>query len=303
MKTVLVTGVDGFTGRYLAPLLTAAGHEVHGLVERLPALGVAGAAHLHVADLTDAAAVADIVRTVAPRAVVHLAGIAFVANRDAKLMYGVNLLGTRHLLEALVALASVPEAVLLASSANVYGNATEGALDETVPPAPANDYAVSKLAMEYVARLYAARLPLIACRPFNYTGVGQSESFLLPKIVAHVRRQAPHIELGNLDVARDFSDVRDVAATYARLLVTPAAIGQTLNVCSGTAYALREILAMAEAISGRRMEVRVNPELVRANEVKVLRGDRRRLDALLPGSSAPISLVETLRWMIDAPSA
>ena len=301
MKTVLVTGVDGFTGRYLAPLLAAAGHEVHGLVQHRSA--VAGTSHLHVANLTDPAAVDNVVRAVAPRAVVHLAGIAFVANRDAKLMYGVNLLGTRNLLEALAAAATAPEAVLLASSANVYGNATEGVLDETVAPAPANDYAVSKLAMEYVARLYAKRLPLIVCRPFNYTGVGQSESFLLPKIVAHVRRQALHIELGNLDVARDFSDVRDVASAYARLLATPAAIGQTLNVCSGAAYALREILALAEGISGRRMDVRVNPELVRANEVKMLRGNRGRLDALLPGSSAPIPLAETLRWMIDAPSA
>lgn len=302
MKTVLVTGVDGFTGRYLAPLLAAAGHEVHGLVERRPAMPVTGAAHLHEADLTDATAVAEAVQAAAPQAVVHLAGIAFVANRDAKLMYGVNLLGTRNLLEALAALAQAPEAVLLASSANVYGNATEGALDETVAPAPANDYAVSKLAMEYVARLYATRLPLIVCRPFNYTGIGQSDSFLLPKIIAHVKREASHIELGNLDVARDFSDVRDVAAIYARLLGTSAAIGQTVNVCSGRAHTLREILDIVEKISGRRMRVSVDSELVRQNEVKVLHGNRARLDALLPEVAPAIPLVETLRWMIRAPS-
>jgi len=303
MTTVLVTGVAGFTGRYLAPLLAAAGHEVHGLVEHLPAVAIEGAAHLHVCDLTDASSVANAVRAVRPQRVVHLAGIAFVASSDAKSMYGVNLLGTRHLLEATAALQSVPEAVLLASSANVYGNATEGALDEASPPAPANDYAVSKLAMEYLAKLYASRLPLIICRPFNYTGVGQSESFLLPKIVAHVRRKADSIELGNLDVARDFSDVRDVSAIYARLLDTPAALGQTLNVCSGTAYALRDVLAIVEGIAGLRLDVRVNAILVRKNEVRMLRGNRTKLDALLPDSTERIPLVDTLEWMIRSPSS
>ena len=110
------------------------------------------------------------------------------------------------------------------------------------PPAPANDYAVSKLAMEYLAKTYSVRLPLIICRPFNYTGVGQAEAFLLPKIVAHVRKGATEIELGNLDVARDFSDVRDVSSIYARLIQTPAAVGATLNICSGKAYTLREVL-------------------------------------------------------------
>jgi len=260
---------------------------------------VEGVAALHAADLLDAAAVEDVVRRVAPDRVVHLAAIAHVADGNPRSMYLVNLLGTRHLLESLLGMGRQPEAVVLASSANIYGNAREGALSETTPPEPANDYAVSKMAMEALARLYAGRLPLVVCRPFNYTGRGQSEAFLLPKIVSHARSRAEWIELGNVAVARDFSDVRDVTDAYARLLETPAAIGRTINLCSGTAYSLGEVLGMVEALSGRSLPVHVNPALVRQNEVRILKGDRTLLASLVPSLPPPRPLLETLRWMLE----
>ena len=229
----------------------------------------------------------------------HLAAIAFVAHGDVASIYETNLIGSRNLLEAVVQAAVNPKAVLLASSANVYGNATGGMLDESTPPAPANDYAVSKLAMEYVSRLFQDRMPIIVARPFNYTGVGQTENFLLPKIVAHVRRKASIIELGNLNVARDFSDVRMVVRCYRRLLEHPKAIGETFNVCSGKAHTLQEILDAIRTISGHDFEVRVNPAFVRANEVKYLLGSRRKLEDLI-GSITDTTLTDTLRWMIES---
>lgn len=297
MSKVLVTGVDGFTGRYLAAALAAQGHEVHGLVHKLHGQSVPGVVELHEAGLADAAAVRAVTDRVQPQRVAHLAAIAFVAHGDAQAMYTTNLLGTRNLLEALAAAQAAPESVLLASSANIYGNGTEGVLDENTPAAPANDYAVSKLAMEYLARLYAGRLPIVVSRPFNYTGVGQDESFLLPKIVAHVKRAAPVIELGNLHVARDFSDVRMVVQAYVRLLQTPAAVGQTFNVCSGKAYTLTEALGLVREVSGRDFEVRVNPAFVRANEVKTLLGSRARLEGCV-GKLDPFELRDTLSWML-----
>jgi nucleoside-diphosphate-sugar epimerase len=165
-------------------------------------------------------------------------------------------------------------------------------------PAPANDYAVSKVAAEYVGSLYAERLPIITVRPFNYSGRGQAENFLIPKIVAHARRRAPVIELGNLDVARDFSDVRTVVDAYARLLETPDAIGGTFNICSGEAVTLSDILELVAKLSGHRPEVRSNPALVRADEVKVLRGSAVRLESVI-GKLNGIGLADTLRWMLD----
>jgi GDP-6-deoxy-D-talose 4-dehydrogenase len=168
-----------------------------------------------------------------------------------------------------------------------------------VPAAPANDYAVSKLAMEYMARLWMDKLPIIMVRPFNYTGVGQAENFLLPKIVAHFKRREARIELGNLQVWRDFSDVRVVAASYRHLLAAPGAAGGVFNVSSGKAYSLGEALEMMAAIAGYRIDVHVNPAFVRANEVVRLTGDNRRLQGVV-GTIAPPPLQDTLRWMYEA---
>ena len=301
-KTILITGAEGFTGRYLTAALAEAGHEVHGLVRSLPETPIVGAIKVHACDLGDRQGLSKVVEDVSPHQVAHLAAIAFVAHNDVDAIYRTNIVGTRNLLEVLAAATAPPESVLLASSANVYGNGTEGVLSESSQLAPANDYAVSKLAMEFLAKLYASRLPIIISRPFNYTGVGQSESFLLPKIVAHVRSRAAVIELGNLDVARDFSDVRVVAEAYGRLLQTRAAVGQTFNICSGRAYTLNEVLEIARAISGHDFDVRVNPAFVRQNEVKTLLGSRANLEACI-GPLAPVDLSETLRWMLQAPSS
>ena len=114
------------------------------------------------------------------------------------------------------------------------------------------------------------------------------------------RRGAEFIELGNLDIARDFCDVRDVVRAYRRLLETQEAIGQTVNICSGTAHTLQYVLQQAALISGHQMQVRVNPAYIRSADVKNLFGCNARLTRLI-GEHKPMELRETLRWMIEAP--
>ena len=298
MSRILITGITGFTGRYLAPKLAATGYEVHGTTNGPASADAAGSWQLHDVDLTDAIAVNRMVAEVSPAKVVHLAAIAFVGHSDVEEMYRTNILGTRNLLEALASNSSRPDTVLVASSANIYGNAREGQLDESVPPAPANDYAVTKAAAENIAALYSDRLPLIVTRPFNYTGVGQSTDFVIPKIVDHARRGVSTIGLGNLDVERDFSDVRGVADAYMRLLDCSAAIGGTFNICSGRHYSLRDVLALVEAISHQAFRVEVNPAFVRRNEVHRLFGDNSRLSATIGPLNMP-PLKETLQWMLE----
>lgn len=302
MTRALITGVGGFTGRYVADVLARNGHEVHGIVHG-PAINadepIPGVAHLYQADVADLSMIEAVIQDVRPEWVAHLAAISFVGHADVEQIYRSNVVGTRQLLEALTRLPKPPQAILLASSANVYGDAQEGALDESTPFAPANDYGVSKVAMEYVASLYSARLPIIIVRPFNYTGRGQREQFIIPKIVDHARRGASVIELGNVDVARDFSDVRAVAEIYYRLLAEPKALGRTYNVCSGHSITLQQVLNLVGRLSGNRLEVRVNPAFVRANEVRLLKGSPARLaNAIGPLPMIPIET--TLQWMLEA---
>lgn len=300
-RRAFVTGLTGFTGRYMAERLQAAGYDVWGTVAPgSPPSDDPVFAHctLLPVDLLDADAMRAAAADARPDAVVHLAARAHVAQDEPSQTYAVNIVGTRNLLAALAGLDRRPSAVLLASSANIYGNSTAGVLDETVAPAPANDYAVSKLAMEYAAKLWADRLPIVIARPFNYTGVGQSDAYLLPKLVAHYARSAPRISLGNLDVSRDFSDVRDVTAAYLKLVeVAPA--GETFNVCSERAYSLKEVLAMLSRIAGYVIDVTIDPRFVRHNEVKRLSGSRDKLRRVV-GELPVTPLDETLRWMMEA---
>jgi len=292
-KRALITGLRGFTGHYVARELAETGYRVFGTVMPGNDLGT----DVLAVDLCDREAVGAMVEQVQPDVVVHLAGIAFVAHSDVEQIYRVNVVGTRNLLEALAGVRHKASSVLLASSANIYGNASVSVITEEEPPAPTNDYAVSKLAMEYMARLWMDKLPITIARPFNYTGVGQGDNFLLPKIVSHFRRKEARIELGNLAIARDFSDVRMVARSYRKLLAA-APRGEAFNICSARSNSLEEVIDMVSEIAGYRIKVEVNPAFVRTNDVLTLTGSNAKLAGVIGPIEAP-PLFDTLRWMAE----
>ena len=292
-QRVLVTGSEGFTGRYVCNEFARAGWEVwRAGVQPKPD----NPRYLSI-NLLQPETLRRIGERAQPHVVVHLAASAFVAEADPTVFYTVNLLGTRHLLEELSTATTPPSCTILASSANVYGNSILEVLDEAAATHPTNDYAVSKLAMEYLAKSYMARLGIVITRPFNYAGVGQETRYLIPKIVSHFKEQAPHIELGNTDIARDFSDVRDIARAY-RLLAEAQPHGETFNLCSGEATALETCISLAAEITGHDMAVRVNPDFVRENEVKTLRGSSEKLDQAT-GRERRFGIRDTLEWMLQ----
>lgn len=261
---ILLTGSDGFTGRHFAEQARSAGHEVVALM----------------ADLTDREALQREVLATAPDTVLHLAAISFVGHADEMAFYSVNVVGTMNLLAVLAQLPQAPRRVLLASSANVYGNCEASPISENQQPAPVNHYAMSKLAMEHMSRTYADRLPMVITRPFNYTGPGQAVNFIIPKLVDHFARRAPSIALGNLHVEREFNDVQMVCNAYLQLLQHGVS-GETYNVCSGQPYTLQHVMDTLTRITGHQMQVEVNPAFVRGNEVHRLCGDPNKIQTLL----------------------
>lgn len=283
---VLLTGVHGFTGQPLKAALEEAGYTVVGTIA-----GDAGEVDRKddgtlTLDVTDPARCAEVVDAAQADYVIHLAAISFVQHADATGFYRVNVVGTTNLLDALARSGRPLRKLVLASSANIYGNNGGELIDEAQPAAPANHYAASKMAMEAMAATYFERLPIVITRPFNYTGPGQSTSFLVPKIVSHFARGATTIELGNTDIERDFSDIGAVVRAYVGLLGSQTR-SRTFNICSGVPTSLAAIIAAMEGIAGYRIEVRVNPAFVRANDVRRLTGDPRALiEAIGPFTEA-----------------
>lgn len=280
---VLVTGANGFTGRYLCAHLTAQGHQP------IP-LGV---------NLLNREALIKEVVDGAPDAIVHLAAISFVPNSTGEAVYATNVIGTENLLQAALACDVKPERVILASSSHVYGqNPTP---KETDCPAPINHYGISKLAMEHLAHTYSDRLHIVITRPFTYTGVGQPNHYLLPKLVRHFRDRSPTIELGNIALLRDFSDVRWIAQAYEALL-TQSLMHSTYNLCSGASESLEMLIEHLSVVSKHQIRVVQNPAFMRAQDILNQKGCSERLvtEVNLP---VPTPIQQTLDWMLWATEA
>lgn len=293
-KSILLTGSNGFTGKALSSALSARGFVVIELSG--PKSEAPGRISC---DLNDRDALFRALNEVQVDCVIHLAAISFVASADAQALYRTNVVGTCNLLDVMAD--KRPKQVIIASSANVYGVPISSApISEESPLLPVNHYACSKLAMEHMARTFQGLLPLAIVRPFNYTGVGQEDHFLIPKIVMHFAKKAPFIELGNLDISRDFTGIDDVVSAYLALIDSHIH-GETLNISSGVSISLREIIDELRQLSGHDLEVRRNPGFMRSTDIRTLCGDSGKLQNLTGWKiTQPIRAI--LRSMLDAAS-
>jgi GDP-4-dehydro-6-deoxy-D-mannose reductase len=279
VSRVLVTGIEGFVGSHLAPHLAELGHNVIGLhwadvAAPLPA-------ELHRGNVCDYDRTKSLLGEVRPDAVIHLGGISSVAASEEHTLrtYEVNAFGTIKLLEAVRQL-SLRCRVLLISSADVYGRSNVGRpLTESAPPLPLSPYALSKLMTGEAGRFYhrAYGLDVVVLRPFSHTGPGQAPLFVFPKVahgIARIERgeQEPVIEMGNLDVRRDYTDVRDIVRAYA-LALDRCASGETYNVTSGQPVVIREGVEHLCSLARRPLTVRSAPSHYRTHDIPLLTGD------------------------------
>jgi len=290
----LVTGLRGFTGGYIASLLRKAGYEVFGLVSASPR-----GPHEFQVDMRNTSAVSGAVAHILPEIIIHLAAVSFVAHGDVGEIYDTNVKGVLNLVEALRKQRVPLKKLLIASSGNIYGaSATTEAIDESAIPQPLNHYGISKLAAEHVARLAMDTIPTIIVRPFNYTGIGQARSFIVPKLVNAFQNGEHEIVLGNIDTVRDFSDVRWVAMVYMKLIESEIS-GEVLNVCSGQGVCIRDVLHKLEEIAGYQMRVKTDDKFLRARELQHLVGSPKKLEKRIKVPPRP-TFTETLAWMYAA---
>ncbi len=248
------------------------------------------------ANIEDINSVRAAVVATRPDYVIHLAGVAFIANEDAMQFYRVNLFGTLNLLQALKDTGIAPKKIVISSSASVYGRSPISPVGEGACPVPVNHYAMSKLAMEHLAKPWMEQFPIVITRPFNYTGAGQGSHYLIPKLVEHFGKRSAFLNLGNVDVVREFNDVRMIAEIYVRLM-TDALPGTVVNLCSGKGYKLADILLLLEHMTKYMPVLRRDPALMRDNEIRVLVGDPHLLDSIVrdaPRFSIEDTLVDML---------
>jgi GDP-4-dehydro-6-deoxy-D-mannose reductase len=289
---LFITGVAGFAGSHLLDhLAELGGYEAHGAdharLEAHPHADALGArlASYRALDITNAEAVDSWLAEGKPDALIHLAAQASGADSLERPVatYHVNAMGTLHVLDALRRTESRAR-VLVTGSADVYGSGAAGGLiREDAPLRPGNPYAGSKAAQDVIAEIYAAtfHLPVIRTRTFSHTGPGQRPRFALAGFADQLARidagfAPPEIRVGNLDVTREYGDVRDVVRAYA-LLIGRGEAGEAYNVATGHGHKLRDLLDRLIEISGVKATVVVDPSRVRSRDADHLVGDPAKL--------------------------
>ena len=287
---VLITGINGFTGIHLEKYLIGQGFDVYGTVIDKPKQKN----HIQ-CDITKKAQVDNVISSVMPDYVIHIAAISFVGESNASLIYDVNIIGTENILQALLDNGLKPKKVILASSATVYGNQGKEVLDESMCPQPVNHYGCSKLSMEHMASNYFDTFDIIITRPFNYTGVGQESHFLIPKIVDHFKEEKKEIELGNIHVAREFNDINYVIDVYYKLLLSDVR-STIVNLSSNNPIKLLDVIEIMQKIAGYEIDVKVNPAFVRPNEIRSLAGSTEKLEKYIT-LKKDFTFEETLKSM------
>jgi GDP-4-dehydro-6-deoxy-D-mannose reductase len=292
MSRLLVTGANGFAGRHLCALLRSLEHEVHATIRTVTAdpertnEADLGCAAVHAVDITDAVAVERVLGEVEPDAVFHLAGQAFVpdSRRDPSRTFNVNTIGTVHVLAA-VRNRCPAARVVCVGSAEVYGLVGESDLPitEACRMRPLSPYAASKAAADLVAYQYAIGdgVDVVRVRPFNHTGAGQRRSFVCPDFASQLAEmesggRAARMRVGDLDVVRDLSDVRDVVAGYVALW-KKGRTGEVYNICSGVGRSIRDVLNDLIGMTDLEVEVEVDMARVRKRRVPSVIGSAEKL--------------------------
>lgn len=301
---VLVTGASGFVGRHLAKNLKNHGHELVLTAPDVDSISIDTVTHpVHKCDITSLEEVGRMVQTLKPDAAIHLAGVAHVpsANSNQENLVRINIVGTTNLCAALNNLPSAK--ILLASSALVYdlNQGGEVRLNEDCITSPNSPYGYSKLAAENICHTYSSdKFRVFIARPFNHTGPGQSTEFVCSALAKRIAacREGDTIEVGNLSARRDFSDVRDIADAY-RLIIENGENRDVFVLGAGQTVAISDVLKELIKISGKNVDTRTSPDLLRNDDPAVVIADPSKIERKL-GWQRKYSLSRTLQDLYNS---
>jgi GDP-D-mannose dehydratase len=295
----LITGFGGFVGGHLSQELRNYEYQVYGT-------DIIKADNILTADLLNFQSVRELLKSIKPDCIFHLAGISSVGLswKEPQFTFEVNVKGSLNLLEAIRM--EVPECrVLIVGSSDEYGRVREKdcPIKESLILNPVNPYAISKKTQEEMALLYskAYKMDIICTRSFNHSGLKQPKGFVIPDFASQIagieNGDEPIIRVGNLAAKRDFSDVRDVVRAY-RLLVEKGRSGQTYNVGSGQAIQISEILDLLIGMSTKNIKVIEDLEKYRPIDLPIIQSniDKLRKDT---GFEPSYKITQTLQDTLD----
>jgi len=313
MKKILITGVTGFVGKYVAEaLVDSPDVEVHGTYfseDGRTRLGdLERKLLLHKVDLTQKKEVESLITDILPDQIYNLAAQTSPSEsmKDPEKTLSTNILSELYLFEALKEKKLENTRVLAIASAEVYGKVSSKDLpiDEMTQFRPISPYAVSKIGTDFLALQYflTHKLQIIRVRPFNHIGPGQQPKFVLPmfaKQIADIEKglQEPVMKVGNLKARKDFSDVRDIVRAYT-LLMEKGEAGEVYNIGAGKSISIQEMLDILLSLSEKEIKVEVDQSLVRPVDVEDMYADISKIKTAT-GWTPSISIEETMKDTLD----
>lgn len=308
-RKIFISGANGFVGSTLARFMDFPENEIYGtsFPHKPKPLGLKCRNDIRYLDIRREGDITEFIKETRPDRVFHLAAVSNVGRSWEKRTETIetNILGTQHVFEALRKY--IPKArVLFVSSSDVYGDASidDRALYEDDDTKALSPYAYSKIAGELLSRFYVdvEGLQIVIARSFPHTGPGQSPAFVCSDWAYQIvkieeRFKEPVMQVGNIEVKRDFSDVRDVVKAYVQLL-EKGRKGEVYNVASGKAVSLQKILDMLLSFSSCPIKVQVDSQKLRQKDIPCLRGNNSKIRKET-GWKPEISLRQTLEDLLE----
>jgi len=314
----LITGIGGFVGRHLLQHLLDEGDDVSGLGRPADCVGLPESVKVHLTDLSDRAAVQRTIGDARPEAIYHLAAQSSTGESlvDPWATLGNNLLGQLNLLEATLQQQPRPR-ILVIGSSDEYGHLRpeDVPTNEDVPLRPTTPYAVSKVGQDVMGYQYFAqhKLPVIRVRPFNHTGPGHDQRFVIPSFARQLAEmeagdREPVLRVGNVDVERDFCDARDMVRAY-RLALVAGLPGEVYNIGRGQSVRIADVVGELIGLCRLPVTVSVDQALLRPSDVPRQEADTRKFTALtgwqpvIPWHTTLLDTLNYWRERVQRPAA